>query len=128
MSASALPVRSVGRVVRRRRTGWPRVACIELRERQHDVQSQRRGASAHRRPARGSARATKDADSVELKLTVPDPERFATVNALGIDALDAQIRQIFFFFDTPIWTSIGTASWYEPAGSRAGETPTRWSS
>ena len=45
---------------------------------------------------------TKDADSVELKLTVPDPhERFATVNALGIDALDAQIRQIFFFFDTP---------------------------
>jgi hypothetical protein len=43
---------------------------------------------------------TKDADSVELKLTVPDPERFATVNALGIDALDAQIRQVFFF-DTP---------------------------
>jgi hypothetical protein len=40
---------------------------------------------------------TKDADSVELKLTVPDPERRATVNALGIDVLDAQIRQIFFF-------------------------------
>jgi hypothetical protein len=43
---------------------------------------------------------TKDADLVELKLTVPDPERRATVNALGIDALDAQIRQVFFF-DTP---------------------------
>ena len=42
---------------------------------------------------------TKDADSVELKLTVPDPRR-ATVNALGIDVLDAQIRQVFFF-DTP---------------------------
>jgi len=43
---------------------------------------------------------TKDADSLELKLTVPDPERRATVNVLGIDVLDAQIRQIFFF-DTP---------------------------
>lgn len=43
---------------------------------------------------------TRDADSVELKLTVPDPERRATVRALGIDVLDAQIRQVFFF-DTP---------------------------
>ncbi len=43
---------------------------------------------------------TKGADSVELKLTVPDAERRATISALGIDALDAQIRQVFFF-DTP---------------------------
>ena len=43
---------------------------------------------------------TKGADSVELKLTVPDAERRATIQALGIDALDAQIRQVFFF-DTP---------------------------
>jgi hypothetical protein len=43
---------------------------------------------------------TKDADSVELKLTVPDAERRATITALGIDPLDAQIRQVFFF-DTP---------------------------
>lgn len=42
----------------------------------------------------------RDADSVELKLTVPDVERRATVIALGIDSLDAQIRQVFFF-DTP---------------------------
>jgi hypothetical protein len=42
----------------------------------------------------------KDADSVELKLTVPDTERRATVAALGMDALDGQIRQVFFF-DTP---------------------------
>jgi hypothetical protein len=42
----------------------------------------------------------KDADSVELKLTVPDTERRATVTALGMDALDGQIRQVFFF-DTP---------------------------
>jgi hypothetical protein len=40
---------------------------------------------------------TKDADSVELKLTVPDAERRATITALGIDPLDAQIRQVFFF-------------------------------
>jgi hypothetical protein len=43
---------------------------------------------------------TKDADSVELKLTVPDSERRSTVAALGMDPLDAQIRQVYFF-DTP---------------------------
>jgi hypothetical protein len=61
---------------------------------------------------------TKDADSVELKLTVPDPRR-ATVNALGIDVLDAQIRQVFF--STRLnWRSTSTASWYARAGCRAG--------
>ena len=42
----------------------------------------------------------KDADSVELKLTVPEQDQRATIAALGIDPLDAQIRQVFFF-DTP---------------------------
>jgi hypothetical protein len=42
----------------------------------------------------------KGADSVELKLTVPDSEQRATVTALGMDPLDAQIRQVYFF-DTP---------------------------
>ncbi len=41
-----------------------------------------------------------DANTVELKLTVPDTDRAATLAALGIDPLDAQIRQVFFF-DTP---------------------------
>jgi hypothetical protein len=41
-----------------------------------------------------------DADSVELKLTVPDEDRRSAAKALGIDALDARIRQVFFF-DTP---------------------------
>jgi hypothetical protein len=40
------------------------------------------------------------ADSVELKLTVPDSERRSTVTALGMDPLEAQIRQVYFF-DTP---------------------------
>jgi hypothetical protein len=40
------------------------------------------------------------ADSVELKLTVPDKEHRAATNALGVDPLDSQIRQVFFF-DTP---------------------------
>jgi hypothetical protein len=40
------------------------------------------------------------ADSVELKLTVPDEDRRSTVVALGMDPLDAYIRQVFFF-DTP---------------------------
>lgn len=39
-------------------------------------------------------------DSVELKLTVPEPQQRSTVAALGMDPLQAQIRQVFFF-DTP---------------------------
>jgi hypothetical protein len=42
----------------------------------------------------------KRADSVELKLTVPDSDRLAVAQALGMDPLSAQIRQVFFF-DTP---------------------------
>ena len=42
----------------------------------------------------------KGSDSVELKLTIPETEHRSTVAALGIDPLDAQIRQVFFF-DTP---------------------------
>lgn len=41
-----------------------------------------------------------EADSVELKLTVSAAERWSTINALGIDPLDAQIREVYFF-DTP---------------------------
>ncbi len=41
-----------------------------------------------------------EADSVELKLTVPEPLQRAATNALELDPLDAQIRQVFFF-DTP---------------------------
>jgi hypothetical protein len=43
---------------------------------------------------------TKGADSVELKLTVPVSERSRAAAALGVDPLDAQIRQVYFF-DTP---------------------------
>jgi len=39
-------------------------------------------------------------DSVELKLTIPDSSRRATVQGLELDPLAAQIRQVFFF-DTP---------------------------
>jgi hypothetical protein len=42
----------------------------------------------------------KDADSVELKLTVPELQQRSAIAALGMDPLDAQIRQVFFF-DTP---------------------------
>jgi hypothetical protein len=40
---------------------------------------------------------TREADSVELKLTVPIADRSRTAAALGVDPLDAQIRQVFFF-------------------------------
>ena len=39
----------------------------------------------------------KDADSVELKLTVPESDHRSTVAALGMDPLDAELRQVFFF-------------------------------
>ena len=41
-----------------------------------------------------------DADTVELKLTVPASDHQMAIGLLGIDPLDAQIRQVFFF-DTP---------------------------
>ena len=40
------------------------------------------------------------ADSVELKVTVPDLRAGATAEALGLDPLDAVLRQVYFF-DTP---------------------------
>lgn len=43
---------------------------------------------------------TRGSDSVELKLTVPHAAHRQTVRALGMDPLDAEIRQVYFF-DTP---------------------------
>ena len=64
-------------------------------------------ATAMKRPARLSDQQlgevlelVKGADSVELKLTVPESSQRSTVAALEIDPLDAQIRQVFFF-ETP---------------------------
>jgi hypothetical protein len=42
----------------------------------------------------------RDADSFELKLTIPEAEQRSALAELGIDPLDAQIRQVYFF-DTP---------------------------
>ena len=39
-------------------------------------------------------------DSAELKLTIPESHQQETIQRLGMDPLDAQIRQVFFF-DTP---------------------------
>jgi hypothetical protein len=43
---------------------------------------------------------TKQVDSVELKLTVAEHQQRSALQALGIDPLDAQIRQVYFL-DTP---------------------------
>jgi len=45
-------------------------------------------------------RLLRSADNVELKVSVPDADRRSAVAALGIDPLDAQIRQVVYF-DTP---------------------------
>ena len=42
----------------------------------------------------------KGSDSVELKLTVPQSHQRSALGSLGLDPLEAQIRQVFFF-DTP---------------------------
>jgi hypothetical protein len=42
----------------------------------------------------------READSVELKLTIPDSARRSAVAALDLDPLEAQIRQVWFL-DTP---------------------------
>src|SRR5687767_4923251 len=42
----------------------------------------------------------KDSDTCELKVTVPESDQRSAIRALGMDALDAEIRQVFFF-DTP---------------------------
>jgi len=42
----------------------------------------------------------KGADSVELKLTVPESDHRSAAGSLQLDVLDAQIRQVVFF-DTP---------------------------
>ena len=42
----------------------------------------------------------KGADSVEMKLTVPEDAHRSAIAALGMDPCEAQIRQVFFF-DTP---------------------------
>ena len=39
-------------------------------------------------------------NSVEIKLTIPESSRYATLDALKVDPLEARIRQVFFF-DTP---------------------------
>jgi hypothetical protein len=45
-------------------------------------------------------RLIRGADSVELKLSVPESQQRSTIAALGMDPLDAEIRQVYFF-DTP---------------------------
>jgi len=45
-------------------------------------------------------RLLKGADSAELKLSVPDAGQRSAISALGLDPLEAQIRQVAFF-DTP---------------------------
>ena len=43
---------------------------------------------------------TKGADTVELKLTMPLSDRSRAGSTLGVDPIDGQIRQVYFF-DTP---------------------------
>ena len=52
------------------------------------------------RPSNDLLGLLREVDSAELKLTIPQADHASTVQALELDPLDAQIRQVFFF-DTP---------------------------
>ena len=62
-------------------------------------------------------------DSVELKLTVPAADHRTVIARLGLDPLEAQIRQVFFF-DTPELTlnGIGVVARARRIQGRAGDT------
>ncbi len=62
-------------------------------------------------------------DSVELKLTVPAADHRTAIAGLGLDPLEAQIRQVFFF-DTPELTlnAIGVVARARRIQGRAGDT------
>ena len=76
--------------------GWPRSTCAPSTEGERWL----RPASCRTRICTQMLELVKDADSVELKLTIPESARAGTARALGVDPLDAQMRQVFFF-DTP---------------------------
>jgi hypothetical protein len=60
-----------------------------------------------------------DADSVELKLTVPESDQRSAVQTLDMDPLDAEIRQVSSS-TRPISPSTTRALWLAPAGCREG--------
>jgi hypothetical protein len=62
-------------------------------------------------------------DSVELKLTVPAADHRAAISGLGLDPLEAQIRQVFFF-DTPELdlNAVGVVARARRIQGRAGDT------
>lgn len=64
----------------------------------------------------------KGSDSVELKVRVPDADRRSAVASLGIDPLDAQVRQVVFF-DTPDLTLYrnGVVVWARRIHRKAGD-------
>ena len=61
------------------------------------------------------------ADSVELKLTIPVVDRVRTGELLGVDPVDGQIRQVFFF-DTPTSRSMRGGSSFAAAACRGAVT------
>jgi hypothetical protein len=63
------------------------------------------------------------ADSVELKLTVPAADHRTAIAGLGLDPLEAQIRQVFFF-DTPelALNAVGVVARARRIQGRAGDT------
>ena len=65
----------------------------------------------------------KESDSVELKLTVPESHQRSTLGSLGVDPLQAQIRQVFFF-DTPdlVLNSVGVVARARRIQGRPGDT------
>src|SRR3954451_5423612 len=63
------------------------------------------------------------ADTVELKVTLPEDTHRSAIAALGLDPLEAQIRQVFFL-DTPQLklNQAGVVVRARPVAGRGGDT------
>ena len=62
-------------------------------------------------------------DSVELKLTVPAHDHRAAISGLGLDPLEAQIRQVFFFDTRELeLNAVGVVARARRIQGRAGDT------
>jgi hypothetical protein len=109
--AAAAPEQKATAGPRQKATAAPKQKATAAPERKATAAPKQKATAAAKRAAPGLTgeqlgellALIKGADSVELKLSIPDAARRSALAALDIDPLDAQIRQVVFF-DTPALT------------------------
>jgi len=112
------PKRKAAAAPQRKAAAAPQRKAAAAPQRKAAAAPQRKAAATSKQPAATKQKAAaaltgeqlgellaliKGADSVELKLSIPEAARRSAVAALEMDPLDAQMRQVIFF-DTPALT------------------------